>query len=136
MPMRVVYDLHDDSGTQEILRKSRFGKDRESVGTDEWWESIRLGQIPIRVVEGKISEVWSGSGSDDPKFSVIDPGGKCHKWLYPGWNLDWPRSLDLDENKQVEISYFDLDPHSPDDEDLTSRVLLLIRVEVPWGLIF
>lgn len=134
MPMKVVYDLRDDLRTIESLQRSGFMMRGELVGSDEWWESIRRGQIPIHIVEGKIDHVWSGHESDEPEFGVVDSTGDCFQWLYPSWDQEVPYALALELGEQAEISYIERELEISG--ELMDPVVLMIRVKTPWAAIF
>lgn len=136
MPMKVVYDLHDDRCTIESLQRSGYQMRGELVGSNEWWEGIGRGQIPTHIVEGKINKIWSGGENDEPEFGIVDSTGECFQWLYPSWDQEVPHALELELNEQVEISYVEREPEVPIDRKLMSPVLLRIRVKIPWAVIF
>ena len=54
------------------------------LGTDEWWNAIEDGRLPVHVDEGVISRVyWAGMG-DWPEFALVTDEGRDVTWTRQG----------------------------------------------------
>lgn len=136
MPMKIIYDLRDDRCAIESFQRSGFKMAGGLVGSDEWWENIHCGQIPVQVIEGKINQIWSGRESDEPEFGVVDVNGECFQWLYPSWGQEVPHSPEFELNGQVEVSYVEKRLDVPIGGKLIDPILLRIRIKTHWAVIF
>ena len=45
-------------------------------GSDEWWERIESGSLPVQMLKGMIKEVYMGG----PEFKMLSEGGEESRW--------------------------------------------------------
>ena len=84
----VVYQLHRnkqriDAVQLATTRTQRFGLMRTPglFGSDEWWQKIESGKLPVQTVRGVITRLYMGGMNDTPEFSVRSDDGKESNWL-------------------------------------------------------
>lgn len=85
-----VYDLAEDEETirlvqQATLNTEDFGLVPEIAlfGSDEWWQAIQDGRIPIHEIHGVISRVFMSGHGDWPEFELQASGEKS-RWTRLG----------------------------------------------------
>lgn len=81
--MQTVYALKDDRQQieriqQATLTTKKFGLELTHglFGSDEWWNAIASGELPIHTLKGVISKVYMGSMNDWPMFALKDATGQ------------------------------------------------------------
>ena len=90
MDWDLEYDLAQDRAKVEhwrdvTLGETDFGLSPEPaiVGSDEWWDLIRGGSIPVQSVEGTCRPLWTSMG-DYPGLEVLEPSGRKTNWTRLG----------------------------------------------------
>jgi hypothetical protein len=86
--MEIAYSLWDDTaalrGMQDAsLRRDGLRATHGLIGTEEWWQAIRSGTLPLHTARGVIRGLWLGqydSGPAEFKMELEDGslfGGMC-----------------------------------------------------------
>lgn len=87
--MDIVYELRSDTDTVRHMQSGMLSEEpiglkntHGLVGTDEWWEQIAVGTLPIHEEVGVISEFWPGQWGDGPaEFELCDTTSRKSRWL-------------------------------------------------------
>jgi hypothetical protein len=106
----IVYQLRRDKQRIEAVQRAtaatrKFGVMRTHglFGSDQWWQKVESGKLPIRTVSGVITRLYMGGMRDTPEFILRSDDGKESSWLRQA------NSEELDgfygEGRQIEIDY-------------------------------
>jgi hypothetical protein len=135
--MKPVYRLRDDSARIASVQKATLSTTDYGIkqthglfGSDEWWQHITDGTLPMHTVRGTITRVFMSGHNDWPEFEMRDDSGLLSRWtretnrreddvLYePG------RAIEIDVVRQH---------HKPTTwtKDSETKVVLEIRIEAP-----
>jgi hypothetical protein len=87
--MDIVYELRDDTDTVRHMQSAMLSDGSVGlknthglIGTDEWWEQIFAGTLPIHEEVGVISGFWPGQWGGGPaEFELSDETGCKSRWL-------------------------------------------------------
>lgn len=85
--MTIVYQLKQDKRRiDQVQRATRttenFGIEptHGMFGTDEWWQNIESGRLPIQTLKGRITKVYMGGMGDWPEFKMVNNTGEESSW--------------------------------------------------------
>lgn len=85
--MIVVYNLKADQPfIDQVQRATRLTKNfgieptDGMFGSDEWWERIESGSLPVQTLKGTIKEVYMGSTGYCPEFKMVSEAGEESRW--------------------------------------------------------
>jgi hypothetical protein len=87
--MDIIYELRNDIDTIRHLQSAMLSdgplglkNTHGLIGTDEWWEQIFAGTLPIHEEVGVISGFWAGQWAGGPaEFELCDEPGCKSRWL-------------------------------------------------------
>lgn len=108
--MRTIYYLKNDINHIKNVQEATLHTDHYGLrvthglfGSDEWWEKIESGELPLATVKGTINRVYMSGHNDFPEFEIVTL--KDEKTIWARW-VDDP-SLDsyYKEGSQVELDY-------------------------------
>jgi len=132
----MVYRLQDDvvrirQIQQATLRTEEFGIEPTHglFGSDEWWEKVASGELPVATISGQISRVYMGSMGDWPEFELTESDGTKSSWTREA------NSKELSElyvvGRAVEIDFV-LQRHKPKSYDggAEHKILIAVRIDV------
>ncbi len=85
--MTVVYQLRKNTQYIKAVQKASlttqdFGIEPSHglFGSDEWWEHISRGTLPVHTLSGHITKVYMASMNDWPEFAMTTEQGEEFKW--------------------------------------------------------
>jgi hypothetical protein len=135
--MHIVYRLREDGRSialaQQVTLYSAEGlkPTHGLLGSDQWWENIAVGILPMHTLLGTISRVYMTGHNDFPEFEVLSDAGELSSWVRES------SSPELDDmyrvGRRVEIDYVIQQsrpsriPDVPD--DLERKIVLEVRIE-------
>lgn len=110
MPVIIVYRLKEDHHRiDQVQRATRttesFGIEptHGMFGSDEWWQNLESGQLPLHTLRGTIKNVYMGSMGDWPEFKMLSDTGEESSWTR------WLQSAEQDQfyrvGARIEIDY-------------------------------
>ena len=83
----IIYQLkHDQRRIDQVQRATRttenFGIEptHGMFGSEEWWQNIELGRLPLHTLKGRITKVFMGSMGDWPEFKMVSDAGEESSW--------------------------------------------------------
>jgi hypothetical protein len=86
-----VYDLREnrqyvESVQDSTLNRPGFGLDPNPAlfGSDEWWQAVADGLVPIKVEQGVVADVRWGSMGDWPEWRFLGDDGRETTWTREG----------------------------------------------------
>jgi len=84
--MQLAYDLRKDMRHIKHVQKAtleteRYGivQDHGLFGSEDWWQAIQSGALPVQTIKGRISRVYMSGHNDFPEFEV-DDGARKTSW--------------------------------------------------------
>jgi hypothetical protein len=109
---QTVYDLHDDPDHVPAVQRAtlttrEFGIEPTHglFGSDEWWQQIARGTLPLETLKGTITRVYMGSMGDWPEFEMTCANGSSHAFTR-FQTLDDGSRDDLYRNgRSIEVSF-------------------------------
>lgn len=100
--MIIVYRLKEDQRHIDQIQKAtrtteNFGIEptHGMFGSDEWWQNVESGQLPIHTLRGIIRDVYMGSMGDWPEFKMMSDTGEESTWTR------WMQSAEQDQFYRV-----------------------------------
>jgi hypothetical protein len=105
-----VYQLRNDTDHIKKVQKATLTTEQYGVqpthglfGSDEWWQKIASGELPMRRLRGAIIRVYMGSMGDWPEFVMRTDDGEESSWTR------FADSRELSElygvGKRIELDY-------------------------------
>jgi hypothetical protein len=87
--MDIVYELREDTDTLRYMQSAMLSdgpiglkNTHGLIATDEWWEQIAAGALPIHEEVGVISGFWPGQWAAGPaEFELCDATSRKSRWL-------------------------------------------------------
>jgi hypothetical protein len=85
----IVYELRNDAETIRHMQSAMLSDEPNGlknshglIGTDEWWQQVLAGTLPIHEEVGVISGFWPGQwAGGPPEFELCDTTGRKSRWL-------------------------------------------------------
>lgn len=110
MEWQTVYDLRDDphrvaAVQHATLTTCAFGIEPTHglFGSEQWWQQIESGSLPLQTLKGRINRVYMGSMGDFPEFEMKCGNGSLHCFeRMPG---DGSRDALYREGRRVEVDF-------------------------------
>jgi hypothetical protein len=135
----VVYRLKDDTQAialvqQATLLTKDFGIQQTHglVGSPEWWDNIKNGNLPLQTMKGTISRVFSGSLNDSPEFEVTSNDGEKENFTREC------NSSELDNEYQtgrkVEVDYVWQQLKNEQTHRVRIKFVIEIRIDTNTGI--
>ena len=83
MPWHTVYDLRADTDNVAAVQRATLTTREYGIeptngrlfGSDEWWNEVASGRLPVHTLTGTISRVFMGSMGDWPEFEMVCDDG-------------------------------------------------------------
>ena len=82
-----VYQLRNDTDHIKKVQKATLTTEQFGIqpthglfGSDEWWQKIASGELPMRRLRGIITRVYMGSMNDWPEFAMRTDAGEESSW--------------------------------------------------------
>jgi hypothetical protein len=82
-----VYQLRKDTEHVRKVQKATLTTEQYGIqqthglfGSDEWWQKIASGDLPMRRLRGAITRVYMGSMGDWPEFAMRTDDGEESSW--------------------------------------------------------
>lgn len=79
--MKTVYGLIEDKGKIRLVQKATFETEKFGLqqthglfGSEEWWNNVNNGDLPLHTKRGIITKVYKGSMGDWPEFEMKSSG--------------------------------------------------------------
>lgn len=135
--MEIVYQLtRDEERIRRVQRATlttaEFGFQQTDglYGSEEWWENIRTGALPLHRLTGVITKVYMGSMRDWPEFRMRTALGE---------ESSWTRYVHTKEQdglyvvgRRIEIDYV-VQRYKPKswNGDREQPCVIAVRIEVP-----
>jgi hypothetical protein len=85
--MQLVYRLKEDRAHVATVQKATLSTTDYGIeqthglfGSDEWWEHIVDGSLPMHTIRGTITRVFMSGHNDWPEFEMRDSSGQLSRW--------------------------------------------------------
>lgn len=108
--MKTVYQLRgNQTYINHVQQASLYREDcglritHGLFGSDEWWNNIETGELPLICVKGTISRVYMSGMNDWPEFELVTSEGEKSRWTREVDNREFDSYYR--EGFRVEVDY-------------------------------
>ena len=105
-----VYELRLDKRHTKHLQDASLNTDDYGIypthglfGSDEWWSSIKSGELEVHTFCGTLSDVFMSGHNDYPEFKVLDKQNNITSWTREANTPELDTEYQI--GKFVEIDY-------------------------------
>ncbi|MBL6707631.1 MAG: hypothetical protein ISQ06_16090 [Planctomycetaceae bacterium] len=122
--MSVLYDLRSDHDLIRDIRDASLNTElglkitHGLVGSDEWWDAIERGDIPLQRIDGVVVGTTRGPMGDWPLMKVRSDSGRT-----TNWPLNGVSTADL-IGRAVVVEYVEQEAKKPPFPDYRNELLL------------
>lgn len=85
-----IYNLHDDARYLSALQNASLNRvdaglqnTHGLVGSDEWWQAIENGALPLHTIYGRITRIFGIDHYGFPEFELVNSEGST-SWACKG----------------------------------------------------
>ena len=86
-----IYNLIDEPDEIEITQKASKSSGKEGLsqipalfGSEDWWKLVGTDLLPLRIIQGIVSDLYLSGHLDYPQFEVDDGSQKTQWDIYGG----------------------------------------------------
>lgn len=115
-----IYLLADDAKRIGQIQKATLetkdhglALDHGLFGSDDWWDAIERGDLPLNTVCGTITAVAMTSMNDYPSFKMLADDGSVTDWLTRESAPDFRRDQRYRVGQRIIRTYVDVSPKNP-----------------------
>jgi hypothetical protein len=135
--MKPVYRLKDNATHVANVQKATLTTTEYGIeqthglfGSDEWWEHIVDGTLPVHTIRGTITRVFMSGHNDWPEFELSDNSGQLSRWTRETNRLE--DAVFYEPGRAVEIDVVrQHHKRAAWTKETETNVVLEIRVDAP-----